>query len=473
MKCGQENSNPFKGHFQSFVILTAAFFSVPCSAQNSSVKNLDLDLVPTSTIEALVSNLNTGATGLTPVSVSLNDIILSAYSHHPQLRAFRADLQGTKEILNEAKASYLPQLALTGGANISDRFAELQNGNTFDQNTQPKSLALRMNHTLYTGGRRKLLQQGAVFSVKSAQARYESLSTSIAAEIISDYLALLSAEREYEILNQSVGNLVKLEEAVTARKNAGDATRTDVAQAVSRLASARAQRTAAQAELALARDRLLSKTGFLVESPFLPAQAKEPLSLPYEEVVELARQRNPNLAASRFDEKSALVSLQSERRKYLPTVTLQAAATTVRDSSPTIARDDDLSIGVNFTMPLYSGGSGSAQTRRALASYNSARYSTENVQRESDLRINQLWSRLQSGKAVLAAQRSNVAANAEALEGITRGEEVGLASIQDILDSEENKLQAELALHRAQYQQYTAFLLLRLYTGELDVYDFE
>lgn len=453
--------------------MSLVFLAGPAAAQIETTDTpialnmSDSYYVNTSDLEAPLVNAQN------PGSAHLVDIIVSAYEHHPQLRSFRSRLKGTKEVLNEARAASLPQIALTGGANISDREALLQNGTTFDQYTEPKSLSLRLNQTLYTGGRRKLLRQGAILNVQSEEARYEALSANIAAEIITDYMSLLSAKTEVEILNESVDGLIKLEEVVLARKNAGDATRTDMAQAVSRLASSRARRTAAQAELALARDRLLSKTGFLVEKPILPKQATRPLSLTYEDVIDLARGISPAIQASQFDEKSALVNVKSEQRKFLPTVTLQAAAVTVRESSPTIARDDDLTVGINFTLPLYSGGSGSAQTRRALANYNSARYNTENVIRESDLQINQLWSRLQSGEAVIAAQEASVAANSEALEGITRGEEVGLASIEDILDARENKLQADLALHRAKYQQYTALLLLRLYTGELDVYDYE
>jgi len=405
--------------------------------------------------------------------VSLNDIIISAYDHHPQLKSLRAELMGTREILNEARASYRPQLALTGSASISERNAVLQDGTNFDQSTEPKALALRLNQTLYAGGRRKLLQQGAALTIKSSEARYETISISVAAEIIQDYMALLSAQAEYEILETSVENLIEVETAVTARKAVGDATRTDIAQAVSRLASARAQRISAQAALNLARDRLLSKTGFLVENPILPEQASLPFGEDYDDIIDMSQRRNPAIISSRLNEQSALVTVQSERRKYLPTISLSAAASTVRESSPTIARDDDLSVGINFTLPLYAGGSSGAQTRRALAAYNAARFTTDNVIRESDLRVKQLWSTLQSGKGVLEAQRANVAANVEALEGITRGEAVGLSTTTDILDAEENKLQAELALHRAQYQQYTALLLLRLYTGELDVYDFD
>ncbi len=464
-----DNSDSHRSHKRliGFAIFAAVIgAATPASSQSS------FDLYNTNPVES-TSSKSSAPTGHMPKSVSLNDIIISAYDHHPQLKSMRAELMGTREILNEARASYLPQLALTGSANISDRNAVLQDGSTFDQYTEPKTLALRLNQTLYTGGRRKLLQQGAALSVKASEARYEALSTSLAAEIIQDYMSLLSATEQYEILERSVINLIELEKGVTARKAVGDATRTDLAQAVSRLASARAQRIGAQAELQLARDRLLSKTSFRVENPVLPEQATLPLRESMTDVIDLARRRNPAIISSRLDEKSALISVQSERRKYLPTITLTAAASTVRDSSPTIAKDEDLSVGINFTMPLFSGGSGSAQTRRALASYNAARFGTENVIRESDLRVNQLWSRLQSGNAVLEAQRANVAANAEALEGITRGEEVGLSTTTDILDAEENKLQAELALHRAQYQQYAALLLLRLYTGELDVYDFD
>ena len=406
-------------------------------------------------------------------TVSLNDIIISAYDHHPQLKSLRAELMGTREILNDVRASYLPQLALTGSASISERNAILQDGTNFDQSTEPKALALRLNQTLYAGGRRKLLQQGAALTVKASEARYETISIGIAAEIIQDYMALLSAQTEFEIFESSVSNLLEIEKSVTARKAAGDATRTEQAQAASRLASARAQRINAQAELNLARSRLMSKTGFLVENPELPQQAKLPFGESVDDIIDLAQRRNPAIISSRLNEKSALVNAQSERRKYLPTVSLSATASTIRESSPTISKDDDLSVGINFTLPLYSGGSGSAQTRRALAAYNAARFNTDNVIRESDLRINQLWSRLQSGDVVIEAQQANVAANVEALEGITRGEAVGLSTTTDILDAEENKLQAELALHRAQFQQYTAILLLRLYTGELDVYDFD
>ena len=204
----------------------------------------------------------------------------------------------------------------------------------------------------------------------------------------------------------------------------------------------------------------------------MPEAARAPIAYEIDAVLDLARRNSPTIEAARLSEQSAQITALSEQRKFLPTITLSAAARSLRDSSPTIDRDEDLSIGINFTMPLYTGGQGNSQTRQAVAGFNAARYTTENTIRQTDLQINQLWSQLQNGKAVLEAQLLNVEANREALEGITRGEAVGLSNTQDILEAQQNKLAAELAYSRALFGQYSTRLILKLNIGEFDVYDF-
>jgi len=132
-----------------------------------------------------------------------------------------------------------------------------------------------------------------------------------------------------------------------------------------------------------------------------------------------------------------------------------------------------LSVGVNFSVPLYAGGAGSSRTRQALAQRNAAKFNTLNVIRQNDLIINQLWAQLQSGKIVLEAQKANVDANIDAVEGITRGEAVGISTTQDVLEAIQDKLTADLTYSDAQFDLYTTRLLLKLYTGQFDVHKFE
>ena len=403
----------------------------------------------------------------------LKDIIVSAFEFHPQLKSLRAQGRATRENVVEARASYLPQIVLDGTVSISDRDAILQDGSSFDQNTKPGSLSLRLNQTLYNGGRRALSTQNALLSTRSADAQYRTAATAISAEVINDYISLMASEAEAKALNRSVESLIALEKSVLARRERGDATRTEVSQAVSRLAAARARREASRASVSNARVRLLSKTGFLVQSPVLPKEALEPLNLPLQDILSKAKQESPALKRTKLNEASAQIALLQETRKWFPTVSLTANATTVRESSPTIARDDDLNVGLRFTMPLYSGGSGSAQTRRAAALHQAARFASEDALREVRLQVTQLWTQLQSGRAALEAQKASVAASEDALIGVTRAQLAGLSTTQDIIDATQVKLEAEIAFAQVEFSQYSTRLLLRLFIGELDIYDYD
>jgi len=405
-------------------------------------------------------------------SAQLSDIIINAYSHHPQLKSLRAETFGTREDIIQARSAFLPQVTANGGIQIADSDAVLRSGADFNRNNEPKELALRLEQTIFDGGRRRLVQENASIEYQISEARYEEAATSIAAEIIEDYLDLMSSIAEVEILDKSVNALESIEKSVIARRKVGDSTKTDLAQAVSRLASSRAQRAAAAAQVNLARDKLLSTTGFLVQNPELPIEATTLIYLSKSELTDRARRLNPAIRATELTEQSALISAESEKRSFLPTISLSAQAQALRDSSPTIDRNDTLSVGVNFSVPLYSGGAGSSRTRQALARRNAAKYNTLNAILQNDQNINQLWAQLESGKIVLQAQEANVAANIDAVEGITRGEAVGISTTQDVLEAIQDKLSADLSFSQAQFDLYTNRLLLKLYIGQFDVHEF-
>jgi len=128
---------------------------------------------------------------------------------------------------------------------------------------------------------------------------------------------------------------------------------------------------------------------------------------------------------------------------------------------------------VNFTAPLYAGGAGNSRKRQALAQRNAAKFNTLNIIRQNDLFINQLWSRLESGNIILEARKANVDANVDALEGIKRGEALGISTTQDVLQAIQDKLAAELTYSQAQFNLYTTRLLIKLYTGQFDVHSLD
>jgi len=176
------------------------------------------------------------------------------------------------------------------------------------------------------GGRREIAGRSALYTVEASEARYETIATGIAAEIIQDYMSLLSAIAQDRALVESVRKFEDLEILMQARRYVGDSTRTEVSQTRSRLAGARARRAAGLAELRNARTRLYSTTGFLIDSSLLPSEAQTPVTHDLETLKRLARQESPSLRAEKLGTLSAGLNLRSENRQHLPTVTLTANA---------------------------------------------------------------------------------------------------------------------------------------------------
>ena len=183
----------------------------------------------------------------------------------------------------------------------------------------------------------------------------------------------------------------------------------------------------------------------------------------------IARRKSSSLKSSQLNEISAAINLNSEKRKIFPTITLTASASTTQDSSPTIDLDNDLNIGLRFSLPLYSGGLGQSQTRRAVANLTAAKFRYIDAIREVDLLIDRLWTDIEASKIIIESQKANLAASQDAFIGTSRSEEVGITSLEDVLRANETKLSSEISLSRAQYSLYTSIILLKLYIGEFEI----
>lgn len=406
---------------------------------------------------------------LSQTDVPLEELIEKAFNHHPDLLRLKAELDITKEDVALAKAAYRPQVSANGNVNFSQRNSVLQSGVQFDQNTIPQEVSLQLSQTLYAGGRRRLSIRIAENNLAALQAEYQVGTSGIADGVINDYINLMQAYKNYDILDENVKALIELETAVSAQQKAGDSSITDIAQTTARLATAKAQHSQTWATLTQARNALLSSTNYFIDKYNMPAAAISAYDTPLELAIEKARDKSFQIQSARYSEKSADYNLRNQKRGWLPTIALNASARAQRDTSPTIDTDNDLRAGISVTVPLYAGGEGRSNIRRANAQLSAAKHNIRNSFRLTDDQITQLYSRLLNGRNVLQAQEENIAANEKTLEGISAAEKAGFADISDVLDAQQSKLFAEIAHAESLHELYRIRLLLRLYTGALDI----
>jgi outer membrane protein len=183
---------------------------------------------------------------------TLTEALSETYQYNPQILAQRALLQATDETVPQALAGWRPTVQFTGsaGREVSQTTQSVNGtGPTFTQYLTPKSLDLNITEPVWTSGRTPALIRQAEHTVLSQRAQTLATEELILFTAATAYLDVVrdQATVDLNINNEQV--LRRQLEATNDQFRVGEVTRTDVAQAESRVALAVASRVLAEGNL--------------------------------------------------------------------------------------------------------------------------------------------------------------------------------------------------------------------------------
>jgi outer membrane protein len=118
-------------------------------------------------------------------------------------------------------------------------------------------------------------------------------------------------------------------------------------------------------------------------------------------------------------------------------------------------------------VPLYESGSVYSQTRQRKQIYNQRRIQVEEQRRSVRQSVVQAWETLTTARSNIKARQSQVDAARVALEGVQQEAEVGSRTTLDVLDQEQEYLDARVALVQAHRDEYVAGYSLLSSVGRL------
>ena len=125
------------------------------------------------------------------------------------------------------------------------------------------------------------------------------------------------------------------------------------------------------------------------------------------------------------------------------------------------------SIGVQVTLPIYSGGGVSAKVREAVALRNKADQDLLSASRKARSTALVAWSGWRTGCVKAQAAQQAVHASAVALQVAASGSNQGLKFDLDVLEARQNLLEAWRDLQKARYSAIMSWDNLKAVTGEL------
>jgi outer membrane protein len=255
-------------------------------------------------------------------------------------------------------------------------------------------------------------------------------------------------------------------DATNDRFRVGEITRTDVAQSEASLAGARAALVQAEGLLQQARAAYENVVGKAPENLVQPAL---PNNLPknLDSAVSVAVASNPNYVAADYTARAADENVAVARGALLPSASLVAQYTKGYDTSVIGARADQTIIQGQVTVPLYQQGAEYAQLRQAKDTAGQQHLLADQARLDARNAATVAYESLQSTTASIESFKSQNAASEISVEGLQRQQEVGSATILDVLIQEQNLLGARVNLVRTLHDQAVAAFQLLSATGDL------
>ncbi|MEO8926941.1 MAG: TolC family outer membrane protein [Caulobacteraceae bacterium] len=409
---------------------------------------------------------------------TLADAIALAYQSNPTLQAQRASLRALDETYVQAEAGYRPTASLqaTIGTDTNNQSNPNVPSQHFPGQTQTSGATITLTQPIYTGGRVSSQVSAAEATVLAGREALRQTEQSVLQNVIQAYVDVRRDQENQAIAQENVALLKRQLEEAKARFDVGEITRTDVAQTQASVAAAQAQLSTAQAQLANSRASYAAVVG---QNP--GALAPEPslaklLPTSVDRAFDVAEHNNPQIRQSDYTEQASAARVAAAKAQTRPTFGLQATfgynGGTSGLSSPFVNYSHDVSATAVATFPLFTGGMTSSQIRQAAENNNVDRIGIESTRRQVLLLVSEAWNQLLGARASLVSNEEQVRAANIAFEGTRQEAQVGLRTTLDVLITEQNLSNAQLALVNSRHDEYFAGAVLLAATGSLTAENF-
>lgn len=405
---------------------------------------------------------------------TLREALANAYTTNPTLEAARANQRATDEGVAIQRAQGLPSANLTA---THIEFVQ-QSANAFTAPERNLGVNAQLLVPVYSGGAIRNGINAAKQRVEAGQADLRNTESAVFSQVVAAYMDVLRTEALVALAGNNVAVLRTNLEATGDRFQIGDLTITDVAQSRSRLAVAEGNLQQAEANLIDARETYIRLVGSAPDA----LEAPPPLpGLPdgVGEAIVAALENNPNLIAAKQRAEAAGFDTKVAGAGRLPTVGVfvngdysDFYGTLGGPISANFAQSEKTAnAGVRITIPLFQGGEPAARQRQAGARESAALEDVIASERSVIAETRSTYSNWQAANAVIKSAQTAVEAAELSLEGVRAENSIGNRTVLDVLDAEQELVNARAQLVTARRNAYVAGFTLLALMGRAEARD--
>ena len=315
----------------------------------------------------------------------LNTLAQQVQVSNQNVAAAVASYAQARALVSQQRAALFPSLALDGSARRSGGSGG--GGSASGSNGTSLQLGVDASWVPDLWGRLSRAVESAQASAQASEADLAAARLSAQAELATNYFSLRDADTELDLLDKSIEGFDRSFTITKNRYDAGIAAKTDVLQAQTQLANARADRVTLQGqreqlEHAIAvligkapADFSLAAVSTQAPSTQAPTQAPTPTQVaPMVPAVPLVvpselLQRRPDIAAAERAVAAANAQIGIERSAYFPSLSLSASYGTAGSRVPDLfnASNSLWSLGLSVAQTIFDAGATRAAVQGAEA----------------------------------------------------------------------------------------------------------
>ena len=383
---------------------------------------------------------------------SLRDSLRNAYQNSGLLVQNRALLRAVDEKVADAVAALRPVISW------SSRFAHSYNDVA---SSDSLTTSLNTNWLLYDFGSSDLQTEALKKTVLATRQSLVSIEQNVLLRAVT---AHMNYRRSVEFVSLRSANVELIEQELRAaqdRFDVGEVTRTDVALAEARLASARASLAGAQGDLAKAAAEYHAVVGRK------PGDLATPSSLPelpteVSAAISTARAHHPELTRVQHEVAAAELALKASQLTYRPRFEAGVGVSNVDLDGP-LTR----SLSLTVSGPVYSGGAIASASRSAMAQRDAKRAGLHVVGLEVEQAVRNAFVVLEVARATGEATDRQIEAASVAFRGVREEASLGARTTLDVLNAEQELLDARVSRISTRIDEQVASYSLLAAMGKL------
>jgi len=435
-------------------------------------------------------------------AASLLDVYEQALVNDPRIKEALANKEAIIEAKPQARSFILPQL--TSSASFSDTDSDgrstfqqkivnpvngeavvITNNTDFLQESESLQWDVTLRQAIFDYGAWMNLRK-ANKTVAQAEIDYLAAEQDLIVRVANAYFNVLAAEDTLEAEQAARQSIEKQLDQAQKRFDVGLIAITDVQEAQAAYDQSVANEITSKRNLATAKESLRAITDSY------PGQLNKPdnnlpLIMPNPQSesdwVETSLEQNLSYLSAQVGVEIAKSEIKVQRSGHLPTIGIQASKRDIdtdslrsdsgSEFSPADNENINEGVGVQFNLPLYSGGQVNSRVRQAVARHRASKEKLERVARETTRVARDSYLGVISGIATVKALQQSVKSSATALQATEAGYEVGTRTTVDVLDARRRLYSSQKNLAISKYDYLKNILQLKQAAGTLTRSDLE